>query len=69
LERSDRIAGKVKTINSNGVLHEMGACWLSTNYENVRELMHDVAYPGREKPAGKSGSRDVVSCSHRAPFI
>lgn len=65
LEKSNRISGKVNSVESNGVIHEMGACWLSTNYDYVRNLVQEYSVSGEEKSAGPTGSRDIMMNGQR----
>lgn len=38
LEKSNRIGGKSKSIKIDGIPHEMGTCFLTTQYEEVNSL-------------------------------
>lgn len=57
-EQSDRIGGKSRTIQREGVPHEMGTCYLHPLYTQVKALL--AAYDAEEvKPGGRDGTRNL----------
>ena len=61
LEQSNRFGGKLESLPGMfGSVHELGACWLSSSYRHVRELISEYEVQTAERKAGPTGSRDVL---------
>jgi hypothetical protein len=59
-EQNKTLGGKVLTLFKNGVPNEMGACWISPEYKQVKKLAKDMRMRG-DKKAGEDGKRDVIN--------
>jgi len=54
LERNDYVGGKVLTLREGGLQHEMGACYTSPDYRQVRALLSEFGLYDRVPIAGRN---------------
>lgn len=54
LERNDYVGGKVLTREAGGILHEMGGCYTTPAYLQVRQLLEDLDLYERVPVAGRT---------------
>jgi len=54
LERNDYVGGKVLTVEEGGVLHEMGGCYTTPAYRQVRALLSEFGLYDRAPVAGRN---------------
>lgn len=60
-ERAKRIGGKSLTVERDGVLHELGTCYLHPAYAEVKRLLALTRASTELKPGGRDGRRDLYS--------